>query len=159
MSQVSQKYVKDADGNVFSPITSSQSVYLKNGTNIEEGVLKYKILWSGNLTLKSDASGQTDTLTVQDDIANYDFIYVKRECGGVMCNARLSDTRIDVWQLAFSNYTSEFVNGFSLRIERVNATQVNVGHSAYFGIFKNNTVSTNTNYTSFPLRQIIGFKL
>lgn len=58
MSNVAQKYLKDKDGNIFSPITSTNSIY-KNNESLDK-YLDYELLYEGKAT-----GGDNITLKIQ----------------------------------------------------------------------------------------------
>lgn len=75
---VTQKYLKDENGEIFSPIVSASGVKFEDGSNLEDCGVKYKVLYSGTATIPSLDSGNFNTITVEDDISLYDFLIINR---------------------------------------------------------------------------------
>ena len=45
---VNGKYIKDENGNIISPITSSKTTFMQSGNSVEDGLAEYKILYKGS---------------------------------------------------------------------------------------------------------------
>lgn len=75
---VKQKYLKDENGEIFSPIVSASGVKFEDGSNLKDCGVKYKVLYSGTATIPSLDSGNFNIITVEDDISLYDFLIINR---------------------------------------------------------------------------------
>lgn len=155
---VSMKYLKDENGNTISPIVSAKSVLFSDGNNLQNSGMRYKRLWSGNVTIPSLDQGTTVTLTTSDDISAYDILLVNR--GGYISTVRCKGyaTSFSIIHNCASTYGDEKLNTFCMTLSRVSSTSVTVGNNTYCPHYKSGGTGTSTGYTGFTLLEIVGIK-
>lgn len=75
MGEVNQKYLKDEEGNIFSPVINTQSVYMKDGNDLHstlsDGYVEH-LIFSGSLNVKCDQSNSFD---IRQEYYNYSGSY------------------------------------------------------------------------------------
>lgn len=132
MSSVSGKYLKDEEGNVFSPIVSSDSVFVSGKTLTEISSMEREetvvgtyeqegLLYAMNIVLQTNGGNESGaTLKIGDNIdikyfigkvhnPNHksDYIIPFYENNTVFCRVELSDEN-----LIIKTGTSEYGNGY-----------------------------------------------
>lgn len=78
---VTQKYLKDENGEIFSPIVNVNSIYGENGEKLSSFIYQRKLLWESSEDYTVFQAGSTFSLTDIPD--NYDLlefrtIYINR---------------------------------------------------------------------------------
>lgn len=157
---VKQKYLKDENGEIVSPITSANSVIFNDGTNAEDSLPRFKVLFTGNVAIKNYEDGTESVITVSDDIKNYDILLMIRN--STVGIAYSTDGFINAQSFVNSNYSdfaNERWNVFTAQVYRKSATQVAVKNNLYTGIHKDGSSFSVNNYNGAPLEKIIGIKL
>lgn len=73
MSTVNIKYIKNENGNIISPITSTKSIYLENNqTSLNDFyVTDMETLYEGSITIPVDT---TKDITITKALNNFDYI-------------------------------------------------------------------------------------
>ena len=130
------------------------------GGTLSSVVPRFKVLFTGNVEIRSYTEGTESIITVADDIINYDILLIIRLSDvGI---AYSSDGFVNATTFTCSNYSdygNEKWNVFLAQIYRKSATQVAVKNNLYTGIHKDGTSHSASNYNEFPLKKIIGIKL
>lgn len=156
---VKQKYLKDENGEIVSPITSANSVVFNDGTNVEDVVPRFKLLFEGEVTIPSDSSGNEATVTLNDNVQNYNILIVVRSgCAGLAYSNNGFATRAPVTVIDYSDYGSEKTNIFQMTLYRKSATTIGVKNNVYAMIDKSGASGNSQTYAGKPLTKIIGIK-
>lgn len=169
MSNVNGKYSKDENGNVYSPITSTDSIYY-NGQklttfldDLSKNYINYKVLYTGNARVPSRNSGESTTISLSDNINNYNTIIVKNIqrasiIGKVEGESNILDVERPIAFLDFSNWSNEYTNFFGFYIKKLNNTQLQVYYGMLSKIANDSSVSVHPDYNT-NINSIIGLKL
>lgn len=156
---VKQKYLKDENGEIISPIISANSVIFNDGTNAEDVVPRFKVLFTGNVEIRNYTEGAESVITVADDVKNYDILLIVRNDEiGIAYSQNGFVNAVSFMCSSYSDYGIEKWNVFLAQIYRKSATQVAVKNNLYTGIYKDGTSFSSSTYNGCPLKKIIGIK-
>lgn len=123
--------------------------------------ISYKVLYSGSTEIPSNSSGNTATITLNDNITNFDGVMIQRE--GASCWERI-DTMSVGSKFKVMNCEADFdlmegCNLYMCNVEVVSGTQLKVSNNVYAGIKTNASGRYLTSFTDRPITKIIGIKL
>lgn len=160
---VSQKYLRDENGNVFSPIVSMDSV-MDGDVPLKDMVPKFKVLFTGSVAIPSQNSGSKTTINVLDDVNNYDILIVRREgdtggLGYASMDGNGFSSGCNCVTYSLSSFGNEKWNVFGISITRKTSTTIEIGDNLYMGIHKDGSSFVDQTYSGFRLMKIIGIKL
>ena len=96
---VKQKYLKDEDSNIVSPITSISSIYDSNGISLLE-------LLSGTILYQS-SSGTNDNITLSEDVSNFKYIVIIPDTG---CSIRIDSNKFNGLNIAIEFFQMPVIN-------------------------------------------------
>lgn len=124
------------------------------------GGVKYAVLYDGTANIPSNDSGESVTVTLTDDITQYDGVIIQREGAGAW--QRLQPITVgSVFKVISPEADFEWMEGCNLYMCNVTvqtATQVKVNNNVYAGV---RTTAAGRYLASFedrPLQKIIGIK-
>lgn len=124
--------------------------------------VKYKVLYSGSASVPSNSSGSTNTITLSDDLSNYDGVIIQREdCGAWQYFGDLSVGTIlkPVNSQADFTLMMEGLNLFECNCEVLSNKQLNLSNNVYSGITTAKTARYIPSFEDTPVTKIIGIKL
>lgn len=153
------KYLKDENNQIFSPITSIDSIYNNDNIPLNDCILKYNILWSGKQSIPSTNSGNSVTITMTKDPRLFDFILIIRNNKESFIEYSKNVTRHEGWVTSTSDYGLEKLNMFGMILEYSSGLQWKLRGNVYAGINTNGSTIMDLNYSSVPLTMILGIKL
>lgn len=118
---VNGKYIKDENGNIISPITSSKTTFMQSGNSVEDGLAEYKILYKGSFNVPSRTSGNTITINLSDNVNNYTVLVINViKCGVVVFNDGrnfLTNSIKTPMCCQYSMWSTERFNAFGFKME------------------------------------------
>lgn len=123
--------------------------------------ISYKILYSGSTDIPSNSTGNTATITLNDNITNFDGIMIQRE--GASCWQRIDSMSIGT-VFKVMNCESDFgymegCNLYMCNAEIISDTQLKVSNNVYAGIKTNASGRYLTSFSDRPITKVIGIKL
>lgn len=164
---VNGKYLKDENGNIISPVVSTDSIYHKgiNASSIIEALIgdpTFELLYEGTDAVPSKRSNNKLTITLQNDIQFYDmlmfvniarvsFIHKLPNENYVLQNDERSVGFMDI-----SNWGGEFVNFFGFYTQKISDTQIQLYSSRLATITATGTISVTDDYVT-NINAIYGF--
>lgn len=164
---VNGKYLKDEEGNIISPIVSTDTIYHKgiNASGVIESLIQnptFELLYEGSDTVPNKSSGEKLTITLQHSIQLYDmlmfvniarvgFIHKLTNENYVLQNSERSLGFMDI-----SNWGNEFVNFFGFYAQIISNTQIQLYSSRLVTITTAGTVAVHDDYTT-NINAIYGF--
>lgn len=123
--------------------------------------ISYKVLYSGSTEIPSNSSGNTATITLNDNITNFDGVMIQRE--GASCWERIDTISVGstfkVMNCEADFDTMEGCNLYMCNAEVISGTQLRVSDNVYAGIKTNASGRYLTSFTDRPITKIIGIKL
>lgn len=166
---VKAKYLKDENGNTFSPVVDASSVYYGNNSIIEELFDRavYSILYLGEIKAPSQLQGgTTNIITLTESINHYDTLLILEK--GVCSCWWVSNTQIG-WGdangdigLVFPSYSTwgdECVNFLCCNMHiNSDGTQLYFAKSCYAKLDANGNYSTDKNYSNVRIKAIVGIQ-
>ena len=164
---VKGKYLKDEDGNIISPVVSTDSIYHKgmNASSIIEALIgdpTFELLYEGDATVPSKSSNNKITITLQNDIQLYDmlmFVNIARVSFIHKLpneNYVLQNDECSVGFMDISNWGGEFVNFFGFYTQKISNTQIQLYSSRLATITTTGTISAYDDYAT-NINAIYGF--
>lgn len=167
MSDVPIKYLIDENGNKFSPVVSTSSVYTGGGYPLTE---KMELLYSGTLSIPSRQSDNYESVFVLSDpnpniIANYERLIFVRSTLDAMSSVSIVDSNIQtidcsVASIASSTYGNELINIFTLRVKIESSAKhiLKLGGNSVTQIYQNGTTNVSLGYEGNPIIRIYGIR-
>lgn len=123
--------------------------------------ITYKVLYSGSTSIPSNSSGDTATITLNDNITNFDGVMIQRE--GASCWQRIDTMSIGtVFKVMNCESDFEYMEGCNLymcNVEVISNTQLRVSNNVYAGIKTTAAGRYMTSFSDRPITKIIGIKL
>lgn len=123
--------------------------------------ITYKVLYSGSTSIPSNSSGNTATITLNDNITNFDGVMIQRE--GASCWQRIDSMSVGtVFKVMNCESDFEYMEGCNLYMcnaEIISGTQLRVSNNVYAGIKTTGAGRYMTSFTDRPITKIIGIKL
>lgn len=123
--------------------------------------ITYKVLYSGSTSIPSNSSGDTATITLNDNITNFDGVMIQRE--GASCWQRIDSMSIGtVFKVMNCESDFEYMEGCNLYMcnaEIISGTQLRVSNNVYAGIKTNACGRYLTSFSDRPITKVIGIKL
>ena len=123
--------------------------------------ISYKVLYEGSTAIPSNSSGDTATITLNDDITKFDGVMIQRE--GASCWQRIDSMSVGtVFKVMNCESDFEYMEGCNLYMcnaEIISATQLRVSDNVYSGIKTTAAGRYMTGFTDRPITKIIGIKL
>lgn len=123
--------------------------------------ISYKILFDGSITIPSNSSGNSATITLTDDITKFDGIMIQRE--GASCWERIDSMTVGkVFKVMSCEADFEYMEGCNLymcNVEIATATSLTVNNNVYSGIKTSAAGRYITSFTDRPITKVIGIKL
>lgn len=164
---VKGKYLKDEDGNIISPVVSTDSIYHKgmNASSIIEALIgdpTFELLYEGDATVPSKSSNNKITITLQNDIQLYDMLMFVNIARVSFIHKLpnedyvLQDAERSVGFMDISNWGGEFVNFFGFYTQKISDTQIQLYSSRLATITTTGAISTNDDYVT-NINAIYGF--
>lgn len=161
MSSVNQQYLKDKDGNNFSPITSTDSIYLKDGSTLQEFINKMSVTTLYN-NINNTSGG---SVTLSDNAKNYTYldVFLKSQINDKpMFSCRLMTDDTTTMAAIPSSFSASTDAAFS--IVKFNVSDRTLGFivNSYFIINSNSNtfISSQTKHsTNFSsIVRVLGYK-
>ncbi len=123
--------------------------------------ISYKILYTGSTTIPSKDSGNTATITLNDNITKFDGIIIQRE--GSSCWQSIETIAVGS-KFKVMNCESDFdlmegCNLYMCNAQVVSGTQIKVSNNVYAGIKTNASGRYLTSFSDRPITRVIGIKL
>lgn len=123
--------------------------------------ISYKILYEGSTSIPSNSTGNTATITLNDNITNFDGVMIQRE--GASCWQRIDTMSIGT-VFKVMNCESDFgymegCNLYMCNAEIISGTQLKVSNNVYAGIKTNASGRYLTSFSDRPITKVIGIKL
>lgn len=123
--------------------------------------ISYKVLYSGSTEIPSNSSGNTVTITLNDNITNFDGVMIQRE--GASCWERIDiisvGSKFKVMNCEADFDLMEGCNLYMCNAEVVSGTQLKVSNNVYAGIKTTAAGRYLTSFTDRPITKVIGIKL
>lgn len=123
--------------------------------------ISYKILYEGSTAIPSNSSGDTATITLNDDITKFDGIMIQRE--GASCWQRIDSMSVGtVFKVINCEADFEYMEGCNLYMcnaKIVSTTQLTVSNNVYSGIKTTAAGRYMVGFTDRPITTVIGIKL
>lgn len=123
--------------------------------------ISYKILYTGSTTIPSKNSGNTATITLNDNITKFDGIIIQRE--GSSCWQSIETISVGS-KFKVMNCESDFdlmegCNLYMCNAQVASGTQIKVSNNVYAGIKTNASGRYLTSFSDRPITRVIGIKL
>lgn len=120
----------------------------------------YKTLYSGSAGIPSKDSGNTSTITLSDNITNYDGVIIQRE--GSSCWQTVQTISVNtVFKVMNCESDFEFMEGCNLYMCNAKVTSSNklqLSNNVYAGIKTTAAGRYLTSFTDRPITKVIGIK-
>lgn len=123
--------------------------------------ISYKILYTGSTTIPSKDSGNTATITLNDNITKFDGIIIQRE--GSSCWQSIETIAVGS-KFKVMNCESDFdlmegCNLYMCNARVASGTQIKVSNNVYAGIKTSASGRYLTSFSDRPITRVIGIKL
>ena len=121
----------------------------------------YTVLYDGSAEIPSKQSGETNTITLNADITQFDGVIIQRDGGGAW--QRFENIEVGT-VFEVMNGEADFVlvegcNLFMCNAEVVSGTKLKLSNNVYSGVRMNATARYMENFGDYPLTKVIGIKL
>lgn len=128
---------------------------LSNKSNVS-----YKVLYDGTAEIPSKSSGETNTITLNDDITKYDGVIIQRETTGAW--QRFDNLSVGtVLKVMNTESDFEYVEGCNLFMCNAEITATNklkLSNNVYSGVKTSAAGRYMENFGDRPLNKVIGIK-
>lgn len=123
--------------------------------------ISYKVLYTGSINIPSKDSGNTATITLNDNITKFDGIMIQRQ--DASCWERIDTISVGN-KFKVMNCEADFdlmegCNLFMCNVQVASGTQLKVSNNVYSGVKTNASGRYLTSFTDRPITKIIGIKL
>lgn len=126
-----------------------------------KGNVSYKVLYEGSAEIPSRSSGNSTTITLNDDITKYDGVIIQREDAGAW--ERFETLSVgSIFKVMNCEADFDFVEGCNLYMCNVEVTatnQVKLNNNVYSGVKTSAAARYMESFSDRPLTKIIGVKL
>jgi hypothetical protein len=121
----------------------------------------YKVLYDGTAEIPSKSSGETNTITLNDDITKYDGVIIQRETTGAW--QRFDNLSVGtVLKVMNTESDFEYVEGCNLFMCNAEITATNklkLSNNVYSGVKTSAAGRYMESFGDRPLNKVIGIKL
>lgn len=123
--------------------------------------ISYEVLFNGSVTIPSQSDGGYSTITLADDITQYDGIIIQREDAGDW--QRIQSISVgSKFKVMNGEADFELMEGCNLymcNVEVLSTTQLKAYNNVYSGVKTSAAARYNTSFDMRPITKIIGIKL
>ena len=123
--------------------------------------ISYKILYDGSTEIPSDSSGNTATITLTDNITNFNGVIIQREgsSGWQTIQTIAVGTKFKIMNCEADFELMEGCNLYMCNAEVISGTQLKVSHNVYAGVKTTAAGRYMNTFTDRPITKVIGIKL
>lgn len=142
-------------------ITGINANFAELANKLTYNPISYKVLYSGSAVIPSRSSGNSSTITLNDNLTKFDGIMIQREDTSCWQSFQTMGTGT-IFKVLNSESDFGMMEGCNLymcNVQIVSGTQLKISDNVYSGIRTNASGRYLTSFGDKPITKVIGIKL